>query len=181
MNDADRTALLDTLRTRFEANPERHPEVDWASVEERLGGHAAALAVLAALEASGGEPDVVGEDPDTGEIVFFDCAQESPAGRRSLCYDEAALASRKKNKPEGSAVGRAEAMGARLLTEDEYRALQGLGDFDTKTSSWLATPAEVRELGGAIFGDFRFGRTFVYHNGAESYYAARGFRCVVRV
>jgi len=173
--------LLATLRDRFEANMSRHKAIPWAEVESRLEAEPDKLESLAEMERTGGEPDVVGQDRKTGEILFYDCAPESPDGRRSLCYDAEALEARKKHKPEGSAVARAEAMGARLLSEEEYRSLQKLGEFDRKTSSWLLSPPEIRELGGAIFGDYRFGRVFIYHNGAESYYAARGFRCVLRV
>lgn len=173
--------LLEVLRARFEAHPERHPGISWARVQARLEADPARLATLEHLERTGGEPDVVGFDQKSGEFIFFDCAKESPPGRRSLCYDAEALASRKKHKPEGSAVQLATDMGAELLTEDQYRALQRFGPVDTKTSSWLATPPEIRALGGAIFGDYRYGMVFVYHNGAESYYGARGFRCVVRV
>ncbi len=173
--------MLDTLEARFQAHPRRHPDLEWERVRARLDEHPAALATLKAMEESGGEPDVIGVDDATGEVLFVDCAAESPKGRRSLCYDREALEARKKHKPDGSAVERAAEMGATLLTEDEYRRLQEVGDFDTKTSSWVLTPAPVRELGGAIFGDHRFGRTWFYHNGAESYYAARGFRCMLRV
>jgi hypothetical protein len=173
--------LLDTLRERFEANMARHEGIQWAKVQARLEARPDKLRSLAEMERTGGEPDVVGQEEKTGEYLFYDCSAESPAGRRSLCYDDEALEARKKHKPEGSAVARAAEMGAELLTEEEYRGLQELGEFDAKTSSWLRTPAEIRALGGAIFGDYRFGRVFVYHNGAESYYAARGFRCVLRV
>jgi hypothetical protein len=174
-------ALLATLRGRFEENLHRHVDVDWEKVRAKLEGAPDKLWSLNQMEESGGEPDVVGRDEDTGEYLFFDCSRESPKGRRSVCYDGPALEARKKHKPRASAVGMATAMGAALLTEEEYRRLQGLGEFDSKTSSWLRTPAEIRRLGGAIFGDFRFGTVFIYHNGAESYYAARGFRCVLRV
>jgi hypothetical protein len=176
-----RATLIETLDARFEENPPRHEGVAWEEVRQRLETDPDKLAVLAEMERTGGEPDVVSRNPGSGELTFFDCAAESPAGRRSLCYDEEALASRKKHKPEGSAVGLAETMGATLLDEVQYRKLQALGPCDEKTSSWLLTPTEVRERGGAIFGDLRYGRVFVYHNGAESYYAARGFRCFVRV
>jgi hypothetical protein len=173
--------LLDTLRDRFENNMNRHKGLQWSKVETRLKADAEQLASLGEMERTGGEPDVVGQDKKSGAYLFYDCSAESPADRRSLCYDREALEARKKHKPKGSAVEAAAAMGAELLTEEEYRSLQELGDFDTKTSSWLKTPPEVRELGGSIFGDYRFGRVFVYHNGAESYYASRGFRCVLRV
>jgi len=181
LSASQREQLLDTLQSRFEENMHRHKTVPWAEVSSRLEAEPDKLASLAEMERTGGEPDVVGQDKRSGEALFYDCSPESPDGRRSLCYDQEALESRKKNKPEGSAVDRATAMGAALLTEDEYRHLQALGPVDQKTSSWLGTPPNVRELGGAIFGDYRFGRVFVYHNGAESYYAARGFRCVLRV
>lgn len=178
---AERAELLATLRLRFEENGARHEGVQWSKVQARLEAKPDKLRALAEMERTGGEPDVVGHDTKKGEYLFCDCSAESPSGRRSLCYDREALDGRKKNKPEGNAVESAEAMGAELLTEDEYRRLQALGAVDTKTSSWLRTPASIRELGGAIFGDFRYGTVFVYHNGAESYYAARGFRCSLRV
>jgi hypothetical protein len=168
--------LLQALKTRFDQHPQRHPGIDWSGVQQRLRGRPAALQALQALESTGGEPDVVGVDAASGGIAFCDCAPESPAGRRSLCYDRAALDARRHNKPGGNAVEMAAGMGAALLTEDQYRHLQTLGTFDQKTSSWLATPPDVRQLGGALFGDRRYGRVFVYHNGADAYYAARGFR-----
>ncbi len=171
--------MIGILEERFGKNMRRHQGVAWETVRARLD--AGKLAVLAGMERSGGEPDVVGVDPATGEVVFCDCAPESPAGRRSLCYDKAALDARKANKPAGSALEMAAAMGVRLLTEEEYGHLQTLGEFDLKTSSWIQTPDEVRRLGGALFCDRRYGRVFVYHNGAESYYAARGFRGLLRV
>jgi Protein of unknown function (DUF4256) len=173
--------LIDLLRDRFEANMHRHKAIPWAEVDSRLESEPDKLQSLAEMERTGGEPDVVGQDKKTGEILYYDCSPESPDGRRSLCYDAEALEARKKNKPEGSAVALAEEWGAQLLSEEEYRSLQKLGPVDQKTSSWLRSPPEVRDLGGAIFGDYRFGRVFIYHNGAESYYAARGFRCVLRV
>ncbi|WP_434701182.1 DUF4256 domain-containing protein [Pseudomonas sp. D1-36] len=173
--------LLQTLRARFEQKPDRHPNIPWADVQTRLDNNPSALETLQAMEATGGEPDVIGLDAKTGSITFCDCVKESPTGRRSLCYDRAALDARKENKPKGSALELAEAMGVSLLTEVQYRALQALGEFDAKTSSWLATPSEIRALGGALFGDFRYGRVFVYHNGVQSYYAARGFRGVLQV
>lgn len=176
-----REELLGTLKDRFDANMGRHKGIPWSEVESRLEGEPDKLASLAKMEHTGGEPDVVGQDKKTGEILFYDCSPESPKDRRSLCYDDEALASRKQHKPKGSAVAAAAAMGAELLDEEEYHRLQELGEFDAKTSSWLRTPPAVRDLGGAIFGDYRFGRLFIYHNGAESYYAARGFRCVLRV
>lgn len=178
---AERYALLATLRARFERHPERHRGLTWAAVAQRLEANPAKLWSLAEMERTGGEPDVVGRDAKSGELVFCDCAEESPKGRRSVCYDGEALRSRKENKPRASALDLAAAMGIQLLDEEGYRELQRLGPFDTKTSSWLESPASVRELGGALFGDYRYGRVFTYHNGAESYYAARGFRGVLRV
>lgn len=176
-----REELLETLRSRFETNMERHDGLKWAKVQAKLEASPDTLRSLREMERTGGEPDVVGRDTRTSEYVFYDCSAESPQGRRSLCYDGSALEARKKHKPKGSAVEMATGMGAELLTEDQYRGLQALGPFDTKTSSWLRTPSDIRALGGAIFGDFRYGTVFKYHNGAESYYAARGFRCSVRV
>ena len=173
--------LLQRLQTRFEANMHRHPDLEWGDVRSRLEAQPGKLWSVGEMERTGGEPDVVGSDAETGELVLVDCSPESPKGRRSVCYDAEALAARKKHKPKDSAVAMASAMGAELLNEEQYRELQALGPCDTKTSSWLSTPSAVRELGGAIFGDYRFGRVFVYHNGADSYYAARGFRCVLRV
>ncbi|MDK6075682.1 DUF4256 domain-containing protein [Massilia varians] len=168
--------LLQTLRARFDKNMHRHAGADWSEVEARLADHPAALDALAQMEATGGEPDVVGIEEATGSIVFCDCSAESPAGRRSICYDRAALDARKENKPRSSAEEVAAGMSIALLTEEQYRHLQTLDEFDRKTSSWIATPPDVRKLGGALFCDHRYGRVFVYHNGAESYYAARGFR-----
>lgn len=173
--------LLQTLRSRFEEHASRHPKVKWEKVEEKLKAKPTKLWSLRQMEDTGGEPDVVDFDAKSGEFVFMDCSGESPAGRRSFCYDREALEARKANKPKHNAVDFAAEMGIELLTEEEYHHLQQLGEFDTKTSSWLRTPAEVRNLGGAIFGDFRFGRVFIYHNGAQSYYAARGFRGALRV
>ncbi|MFD2366842.1 DUF4256 domain-containing protein [Pseudoduganella sp. GCM10020061] len=173
--------LLDTLKTRFEANMKRHPGLEWAAIAARLEAHPEKLWSLAQMEHSGGEPDVVGYDKASGEFIFYDCSAESPSGRRSLCYDRAGLESRKEHRPENTAVDLAEAMGISILTEEQYRHLQTLGSFDAKTSSWLNTPADIRKLGGAIFGDFRFGRVFVYHNGAQSYYGSRGFRGALSV
>jgi hypothetical protein len=175
------TALLSTLEARFAAATRRHADITWAEVRRRLDARPSALRALAAMEESGGEPDVIARDSATGAIVFCDCAAESPAGRRSLCYDDAALDARKEARPRGSAMGMAATMGVELATEADYRALQGVGEFDLRTSSWLATPPEMRALGGALFGDRRFGRVFTYHNGVQSYYAARGFRAVLRV
>lgn len=181
MTAKERERLFGTLKARFEANMERHAGVAWAAVEKRLQANAAKLAVLDAMGQSGGEPDVVGIDRKTGAITFVDCSAQSPAGRRSICYDRQALNERKEHKPRNDAVSMAAAMGAALLTADEYRALQELGEFDTKTSSWVQTPASIRKLGGALFGDRRYDTVFVYHNGADAYYAARGFRCSVKV
>ena len=175
MKSSERNELIETLKARFEKNMQRHRGITWAKVEAKLAGNPNALKVLGAMEASGGEPDVIGADK-SGRITFCDCSAESPSGRRSLCYDKEALASRKENKPKGSAVDMATKMGIELLTEQEYRQLQQLGEFDTKTSSWVETPPDVRSLGGALFCDRRYGKVFLYHNGAESYYAARGFR-----
>lgn len=174
-------ALLGVLKSRFENNRHRHPKIEWPTVEARLGAYPAKLRTLQEMESTGGEPDVVGHDVKSGEILFFDCAAESPLGRRSLCYDREGLESRKEHKPENNAVDLATAMDAELLTEEQYRDLQQLGEFDAKTSSWLATPDEMRKLGGALFGDRRFGRIFIYHNGAQSYYSGRGFRASLRV
>lgn len=181
MNAREREQLLQTLKARFEANMPRHPNLDWAAIAARLDAHRKALESLHEMERTGGEPDVVSLGETGDSPVFCDCSAESPSGRRSLCFDREALESRKENKPEGSAAQVAAAMGAALLTEAQYRELQGLGEFDLKTSSWLATPDEMRKLGGALFGDRRFGRVFVYHNGAQSYYAARGFRAWLRI
>jgi len=181
MDAERREELLGILRARFEGNPRRHAGIPWQDVLSRLETQPGKLRSLDELERTGGEPDVAALGVAGEEILFVDCSAESPSGRRSLCYDREALDSRKEHKPEGSAVEAAAAMGAELLTEEQYRALQTLGEFDAKTSSWLATPPDVRSLGGALFGDRRFGRVFVYHNGAESYYGVRGFRCVLRV
>ena len=176
-----RDELLGTLKARFEKNPVRHPGIKWSEVEARLLADPAKLWSLGEMEATGGEPDVVGHDPRSGSYVFYDCVPESPKGRTSLCYDREALDGRKEHKPKNSAMDLAEAMGVELLTEEQYHELQRLGSFDTKSSSWLKTPADVRKLGGAIFGDRRFGRVFIYHNGAESYYSGRGFRSLLKV
>ncbi len=172
--------LMETLKARFEKNMHRHKGIAWAAVQTRLERNANALKTLGAMEKSGGEPDVIGSDK-SGRITFCDCSPESPAGRRSLCFDKKALDSRKANKPRGSAVEMADKMGVDLLNEQQYRELQELGEFDLKTSSWIDTPPEVRTLGGALFCDRRFGKVFLYHNGAESYYAARGFRGQLQV
>jgi hypothetical protein len=180
MNATQRDKLLKTLEARFEKNTGRHKGLKWADVQKRLESSAKKLESLAAMEASGGEPDVIGREK-SGEFLFVDCAAESPKGRRSLCYDRDALESRKEHKPKSSAVEEAAAMGCELLTEEQYRELQQLGAFDTKTSSWLKTPFAIRELGGAVFGDRRYDTVWLYHNGAESYYAARGFRGMLKV
>ena len=181
MNKTEREKLLRTLERRFADNMPRHQGIAWDDVRARLERDADALEAIRQMEATGGEPDVIGRDKAAGHVTFCDCSAESPTGRRSLCYDGEALASRKENKPEGSAVETAAAMGIALLTEDEYHALQRLGTFDTKTSSWIATPSDVRALGGSLFGDRRYGRVFIYHNGAQSYYGARAFRGLLRV
>src|SRR6185369_6161845 len=169
----ERAELLNTLKARFEKNMNRHKGLDWTKVQAKLEADATRLWSLNEMETSSGEPDVVGYDKKTGEYIFYDCSAESPKGRRSLCYDRAALESRKEHKPADSAVAMATAMGIELLTEEQYRELQKLGDFDTKTSSWVKTPSAIRKLGGALFCDRRYDTVFVYHNGAESYYAAR--------
>jgi hypothetical protein len=173
--------LLQTLKARFEQNSARHPEMAWEIVQARLKANLEKLRSLEEMDRTGGEPDVVGLDERTGEIVFFDCSAETPKGRTSLCYDHAGMESRKEHKPSGNAVDMASAMGVEILSEEEYRELQKLGEFDTKTSSWLKTPDETRKLSGALFGDWRYGRVFIYHNGASSYFGARGFRASLRV
>ena len=173
--------LLNTLITRFERNMNRHKGLEWANVQTRLVTNTEKMWSLNEMEKTGGEPDVVGHDKKTGAYIFYDCSSESPTGRRSVCYDREALESRKENKPKDSATGMAAVMGIKLLSEEQYRELQKLEKFDTKTSSWIETPSDIRKLGGALFADFRYGNVFVYHNGAESYYAARGFRCSLRV
>jgi hypothetical protein len=176
-----REELLRALKARFEKNMNRHKSLEWAKVQAKLEANPEKLWSLNEMERTGGEPDVVGYDKKTGEYIFYDCSAESPQGRRSLCYDREALASRKEFKPQDTAMDMAAAMGSAILTEEQYRELQKLGNFDTKTSSWLKTPAEIRKLGGAIFADRRYDHVFVYHNGAESYYGARGFRGSLRV
>ena len=180
MKSSERDELIEVLKARFEKNMLRHSGIAWAAVQARLKRNLDALRSLRAMEASGGEPDVIDED-ESGSITFCDCSAESPSGRRSLCFDKQALDSRKENKPNGSAVQMAAEMGIDLLTEQQYRELQQLGEFDTKTSSWVQTPSDVRSKGGALFCDRRYGKVFVYHNGAQSYYAARGFRGRLRV
>lgn len=181
LSAARRDELFGILGARFDKNAARHPGIKWAAVQARLESKADRLWSLDEMETSGGEPDVVAFDKKTGEYVFFDCSAQSPKGRRSLCYDQEALDSRKEHKPKDSATGMAAAMGIELLTEEQYRRLQELGEFDTTTSSWVETPPAMRKLGGALFCDRRFGRVFAYHNGAESYYAARGFRGALRI
>lgn len=178
---AERQELLRTLSARFEKNRHRHPDLQWEAVQARLEAHSDKLWALSEMEQTGGEPDVVGQDPESGAYLFCDCSAETPLGRRSVCYDPEALDSRKEAKPQSSAQEMAEAMGIELLTEDQYRDLQRLGPFDTKTSSWLKTPSDIRKLGGALFGDRRYGHVFIYHNGASSYFSARGFRGLLRV
>jgi len=173
--------LLSALKSRFEKNMNRHKGLEWAKVQAKLEANSEKLWSLNEMERTGGEPDIVGHDKTTGEYIYYDCSAESPKGRRSLCYDREALESRKEHKPKNNAMDLAAAIGIELLTEEEYRGLQEFGNFDTKTSSWVKTPADIRKLGGAIFADYRYGHVFVYHNGAESYYAARGFRGSLRV
>lgn len=181
MNAKEREALLTTLKTRFESNMNRHKGLEWAKVQAKLEASKEKLRSLDEMERTGGEPDVVGHDKKTGAYVFYDCSAESPKGRRSICYDREALEARKEHKPKDSAVNMATAMGIEILSEEEYRELQKLGEFDTKTSSWIKTPPDIRKLGGALYCDRRYDHVFVYHNGAESYYAARGFRGSLRV
>lgn len=181
LSPSQREDLLATLRDRFDKNTHRHGGVEWPEVQARLEANVEKLRSLHEMERTGGEPDVVGQDQKTGEFIFVDCSAESPKGRTSLCYDREALDSRKEHKPKNSVVDLAGELGVELLSEDEYRELQKLGEFDTKSSSWLRTPPEIRKLGGAIFGDRRFGRVFVYHNGAQSYYSGRAFRGSVRI
>ncbi len=181
LSPKQREELFKTLKARFEKNTNRHKGLEWSKIQGVLEANAEKLWSLGEMERTGGDPDVVGQDKNTGEYVFHDCSAESPKGRRSLCYDREALDGRKENKPRGSACEMAAQMGVEILTEEEYRALQTLGSFDTKTSSWVKTPSNIRKLGGALFCDRRFDTVFVYHNGAESYYAARGFRGSLRV
>jgi hypothetical protein len=181
LSAAQRDVLLGILKTRFEENMSRHKGLAWAKVQARLEANGDKLWSLNEMESTGGQPDVVGFDKKTGEFIFFDCSPETPKGRTSTCYDRAGLESRKEHKPKHNAIDLAAAMGIEILTEAQYRELQTLGEFDTKTSSWVATPADIRELGGALFCDRRFGHVFVYHNGAQSYYGARGFRGALRV
>ena len=181
LSSEQRRELLDTLKVRFEKNKSRHKSHEWAKVQTKLEANAEKLWSLNEMERTGGEPDVVDYDKETGEYIFYDCSAESPKGRRSICYDREALESRKAHKPENTAMDMAAAMGIELLTEEQYQTLQQVGNFDLKTSSWIITPADVRKLGGALFCDRRYNKVFVYHNGADSYYAARGFRGSLRV
>lgn len=176
-----RFELMTTLKNRFENNMNRHEKINWSNVEAKLNTNPVKLWSLYEMERTGGEPDVVEYDKENDEYIFIDCVKESPTGRRSVCYDREALESRKKHKPENNAIDMVKAMGIELLTEEQYRKLQTLGAFDTKTSSWILTPSDIRERGGALFCDYRYGHTFVYHNGASSYYSSRGFRGVLRV
>jgi hypothetical protein len=181
MTAKQREELLKALKVRFEKNMNRHKGLEWAEIQAKLEANPEKLRSLHEMERTGGEPDVVGHDKKSGEYIFYDCSAESPTGRRSVCYDREGLESRKENRPENNAIDMAAAMGIEILTEEQYRELQQLGEFDTKTSSWLTTPSDIRKLGGAIFADRRYGHVFVYHNGAQSYYAARGFRGSLRV
>jgi hypothetical protein len=179
--DTHYSELFQLLKKRFEKNKNRHASLDWSTVQQRIEAHPDKLKSIFEMEATGGEPDLVAVDKHSGELIFFDCSAESPKGRRSLCYDSEALDARKKHKPVSSATEMTAAMGVQLLNEDDYRYLQQFGPFDSKSSSWLATPEDIRKREGAIFGDYRYGRVFVYHNGAQSYYAVRGFRALLRV
>ena len=181
LSPSQRDVVLVTLKTRFEKNMHRHKDLDWAKIQARLESNPGKLWSLQQMEETGGEPDAIEWDKKTGDYVFYDCAAESPKGRRSICYDHEALEARKENKPKNSTVGMAFDMGIELLTEEQYRKLQQLGDFDTKTSNWILTPVVIRKLGGALFCDRRYDKVFVYHNGADSYYAGRGFRGLLRV
>ena len=181
INAKQREELLKTLKARFEKNMNRHKGLEWVNVLAKLEANTEKMWSINEMEKTGGEPDVVGFDKKTGQYIIFDCSAESPEGRRSVCYDRAGLESRKKHKPENSAADMAAAMGIELLTEEQYRELQKLGNFDTITSSWLKTPSDIRKLGGALFADFRYGTVFVYHNGAQSYYGVRGFRGLLRI
>jgi hypothetical protein len=181
LSPQQREELLSTLKTRFDKNMNRHKGLEWATIQAKLQADTEKLWSLNEMERTGGEPDVVGHDKKTGEYIFYDCSAESPKERRSLCYDGEALESRKEHKPKNNAIDMAAAMGIELLSEEQYRELQKLGNFDTKTSSWITTPSDIRKLGGALFCDRRYNTVFVYHNGAESYYAARGFRGLLRI
>jgi hypothetical protein len=173
--------LLNQLQTRFEKNKDRHKNINWLQVEEKLIANPAKLCSLYEMERTGGEPDLIAQDNTTGDYLFYDCSAETPAGRRSVCYDREGWESRKENRPENNALDMAAAMGIEILTEEQYRTLQAFGPFDTKTSSWIKTPADIRKLGGALYGDYRYGHVFIYHNGAQSYYAVRGFRGLLKV
>lgn len=181
LSPKQREEFLSVLKTRFENNKDRHKNLDWSKVQQRLTANFEKLWCLHQMEITGGEPDVVAQDKKTGEFIFFDCSAESPTGRRSLCYDNEALAKRKEHKPKDSALNMAAEIGIELLTEEQYKSLQQLGNFDIKTSSWITTPVAIRKLGGALFADFRYSKVFIYHNGAESYYASRGFRGLLKV
>lgn len=181
LSPKEREELLEALKARFEKNMKRHNGLEWAKVQAKLEANPEKLWSLSEMEKTGGEPDVAGHDQKTGEYIFFDCSPESPKGRAGVCYDREGLESRKEHKPKNTAIDMAMTMGVELLTEQQYHQLQKLGEFDTKTTTWVKTPAEIRKLGGALFGDRRFGRVFIYHNGAQSYYSARGFRSSLRV
>lgn len=181
LSSAEREELLNTLKTRFEKNKNRHKGIEWPKVQAKLEAHAEKLWSLQEMERTGGEPDVVGHDKKTGEYIFYDCSPETPKGRRSICYDHEAWESRKEHRPSGNAMDMAAEMGVEMLTEEEYRSLQQLGEFDIKTSSWVKTPDTIRDLDGALFCDRRYNHVFLYHNGASSYYAVRGFRAVVKI
>ena len=181
LSEKEKTELLIILKARFEKNKNRHPNIDWIQIEKKLEENPTKLWSLDQMETTGGEPDVIEQDKNTGEFIYVDCSAETPKGRRSLCYDREALDSRKEFKPVNSVIDLANSMGIELLNENQYRNLQTFGKFDTKTSSWLKTPEDIRNLGGAIFGDYRYGNVFIYHNGAESYYAVRGFRGLLKV
>lgn len=181
LNEKQSQALLETLKTRFEKNGNRHPDCNWNSVQAKLNADSAKLWSLNEMEITGGEPDVIGFDNKTGEYIFCDCSAESPIGRRNICYDRAGLEARKEHKPQNTAMDMAVAIGIEMLTEEQYRGLQILGNFDTKTSSWISTPDEIRKKGGALFCDRRYGMVFVYHNGAEAYYSVRGFRGLLKI
>ncbi len=181
LSSEQREELLNILKTRFEKHPERHQGLEWSKIQEKLENNPEKLWSLHEMERTGGEPDVVAYDASTDEYIFYDCSPETPKGRRSICYDRTALDARKKHKPETSALDVAAEMGIQMLDEEEYRALQKLGKFDQKTSSWILTPAPIRKLGGALFGDYRYGQVFIYHNGADSYYASRSFRGSLRI
>lgn len=181
LSPEEEKGLIETLKGRFEKNMDRHKGIGWSKIEKKLKDNSEKLLALNEMEITGGEPDVVGEDVKSGEFIFIDCSAESPKGRRSICYDREGLESRKEHKPKNNAIDMAKDMGIELLNEEQYRKLQDLGNFDLKTSSWLKTPSAIRKLGGAIFGDYRYDNVFIYHNGAQSYYAARGFRGILMI